>query len=158
MKETKEPGTETESQCLRCFRNKCTRCIVKLKFIKRITQLSIIVRFDGIYSSKDHRLGMLVPRQRVRGGSRGTCDRISHATLMHGFETGSDITPLPCSSRLDRLHVRREDTDFDRTHVRFGGEHAQYVIVFERAFNNTNIGDHALVGVVMRVEDQGTQR
>jgi hypothetical protein len=76
---------------------------------------------------------------------------------VHGLEPGGDVANFPRSQRLDGFHAGSEDADLDGTHVDFGGEHAQDVIGFERAFDDADVGDDALVGVVMRIEDEGAQ-
>ena len=77
---------------------------------------------------------------------------------MHGLESGGNVADFPGTQSLDGFHTGGEDPDLDRFHIHFGGEHAQDIVGLERAFDDTDVGNDALVRVVMRIEDERAER
>ncbi len=157
VEESQKARAEAESERLRRLRLEGERGVVELQFFERLAQVGVIVRFDGVDARKDHRLGMAVARQRFGGRIGGAGDGVAHAAFVHGLETRGDVTDLARPQTLDGLHARREDADLHGAHIDLGGEHAQHVRGLERAFDHAHVRDDALVGVVMRVEDQRAQ-
>ena len=157
MEETQEAGPEAESQRLRCLRLKGERGVVELELIQRLAQVAVVISLHGVDSGEYHGFRGTISGQWFGSGRRGARDRIPHPALVDRFEAGRDVAHFAGSETLNGLHPRSKYANLHRSHIHFGGEHAQDIGGFERAFDNPDVGDHALIGIIVRIEDQGAQ-
>ncbi len=157
MEQPQESGAEAKAQRLRGLRLEGQRGVVQLQFIERVAQVAVVVGVHGIDSGEDHRLGVTVAGQRVGGRSGWVRNGVAHAAVMHRLQAGGNIPHFAGAQAGYGFHARRKDADFHRLHVHAGRHHAQRLARLDLAFHHAHIGDHALVGIVVRVEHQRAQ-
>ena len=85
-------------------------------------------------------------------------DRVTHAALADVLHAGDQVADLPNAevAGLDRLGTDHADLEHLVDHA--GRHHLDPVAVRELAVDHPDVGDHAPVGVVDRVEDQRARR
>ena len=112
-----------------------------------------------IEAGEHHRLRRTVARQRLGRRLRVVGERVADAALLHVLEAGGDVADLArrqLRHRLERRDGRRRPRSARR--ARFVRHQPQPAPAVDDAVDDAHVGDHALVGVVLAVEDQRAQR
>src|SRR6476619_6363566 len=70
---------------------------------------------------------------------------------------GRDVSDLPCGEPLDRYGIRREDAELEQLGLLLRGHEQDAVALADAPVDDPDVRDHALVRVVVRVEDERAQ-
>src|SRR5713101_3084674 len=158
VEQTEESAAKPESQRGRVLRLVRKRAVVELQLLERLLQVGELVRVGGKQAREHHRLDLSIAGERAGGSAFRAGDRVSDTGVDHVLDRGGDVTDLTRGQFLGRRGPRREPShliDF----VNFSGvHHPDLVARLDLAIDDADVGDDAAVDVVMRVEDQRTQR
>src|SRR5207247_1664685 len=105
------------------------------------------------------RISTIVPGSgRSAGLSMATsapfCVITRYSTGGDRLEAGRDVTGLPRLEARDGPRVGNENAELEQFALLLGREKADAVVRGERAIDDADVRDHALVRVVVRVEDE----
>ena len=129
--------------------------VVQGELLERVTQLAELVALGREEPAEDHRMDDLVARQRLRGGPPQRRDGVADAHLGDLFDPGDDVADLAGLEALDRRHLGAEVAELLDLDALAGAHHLHHLVAREGAVDHANVGHHAAVLVVLRVEDQG---
>ena len=118
----------------------------------------ILVPFDGIEPGEHHRLHFLEAGEGLGGRARGLRDRVADLRVAETLDVGDDEADLADAEALDGQRLGREDPDLIDV-VRLAVDHHRHLHAgTDGAVDDADLDDHAAVGVVPGVEDQGLER
>ena len=157
MEEAQETTAESEAQRRRGLRPVGQRGVIQLELLQRVPQQGVLLANDRVEASEDHRLSRTIARQRLLGRRVGTGDGIAHRHIPHILETGGDVAHLAGREPLHRHHLRAEDTDLHRLGLLAVCHQHQQLVHAYLTVHHTHVGDDALVGIVVRIEDEGPE-
>jgi hypothetical protein len=101
VEKSQEPGPEAKPQRLRSLRLENQGGVIELQFVERFAQVAVIIGIHGIDPGKDHRLGMAIPGQRLRGCCSGwVSNGITHPAFVDRLEPGRDVPTSPADRLL----------------------------------------------------------
>ena len=101
---------------------------------------------------------MLVAGQRGRGGPGRARHRVADLGLADVLEPRRDVADLARHQLPDRDELRAEDAELERFGLDPAAHEPDRLAVADRSLREADVDDHALVGVVVAVEDQALQR
>ncbi len=158
VQQAEEAAPETEAEGAGGLRLVRQRRVVQLQPLEGVAQVRVVVAVDGVEPGVDHRVRVLVAGQRlgravVLAGHGVTDPRL--ADVLHAGDQVADLAD-PEVLRLHRLRADHADLEHLVHHA--VGHHLDAVAVAQLAVDDADVGDHAAVGVVDRVEDQGPRR
>ena len=81
-------------------------------------------------------------------------DRVADLGLADVLQAGRDVADLARHEPVDRHELRAEDAQLQRLRLGAAGHQADGLARLERALGEPDVDDHALVGVVVAVEDE----
>jgi hypothetical protein len=134
------------------------RGVVQRQLVERLGQVLVVVGGHRIDGGEDHRLGFLVAGQRLRSRPLGGGDGVADGDVPHRLDAGDDIAhgtggELTGLDLLELEHTHLLDLVFLlRVHQADGLAGLQGPLLDPAEH------DHAAVGVVLGVEDQGLER
>ncbi len=99
----------------------------------------------------------MIACQRLGRATAFQCNGVAHPAVTDDFEAGRDITYLAGRERGGGLQAGGEVAQLRRLGSLVIGEHAQAVRAPDLAIHHAHVRYHALVHIVVRVEDQGAQ-
>ena len=155
VQQAEETDTETKAQRgggLR-FVDQCG--VIEHELLKRITEHRIVRAVQWVQAGEHHGFGVVVAGQR-RGGrlvERG--DGVAHLGQAHVLDTRDQVAHFADAEALGRLGFRGAHTNFQQFMGGAGGHHLNLLARTQAAVNDTDVGDHAAVGVVDGIEDHG---
>ena len=148
---------EAEPECDRAFGLVDERCVVELQSFERFTQQRVFFAVGRIQASKHHGFGRPITGQRLGGRTRHRGDRVAHAHVAHVLEASRDVTHLAGLEAINGHHRRMEDAHLHGLAAHPIRHHAHRLGGTGIAVDESAIRDDALVGVVVRIEDQRPQ-
>ena len=157
MQHPQEATPIAEAERDRALRCVAQRRVVQAELLERIAQQDVVVTLGRVQAGKDHRLGRPVARQRLGGRRLGQGNGVPDADLADVLETGRDVADLAGLEHLDRTHLRLEHTYLERIGLPPGRHQHQALASRNPPVDQATVGDHALVRIVVRIEDQPTK-
>ena len=134
------------------------RRVVELELLQGVAQRRVVVAVDRVEPGVDHRVGVLVAAERLGGAVVLRGDGVTDARLAYVLHAGDQVADL-ADADLPGLHgLGADHADLEHLVHGVGRHHLDPVAVAELAVDDADVGDHAAVGVVDRVEDQGAGR
>ena len=102
VEQPEEAAAEAEAERLRRLGLVEESGVVELQPLERVTQLGVLVGVAREEAREDHRLDVLVPRQRLLGGCALACrQRVADAERRDVLEPGDHVAHLAGDERLD---------------------------------------------------------
>ncbi len=103
--------------------------------------------------------GRAVAGQGLGGGALHTGDGVTHLGILHVFDGGSEVAHLAGDQLAAGLHPQGEQVAALQHLIgRARGHHLHLHPGLDGTLHHTEIDDHAPVGVVLAVKDQGAER
>ena len=158
MQQTEEAATEAEPEGDRALRLEAEAGVVEVKLLHRFAQGRVVDARDGVDAGEDEALGGLVARQRLRGGSGDGGDGVADLGIADALEACGHVTDVAGPQLRHRDELRPEETEFEEFRLGAGTHEPHDVVLAERPLGHPNVNDHALVDVVVRVEDETLNR
>ena len=158
VEQPKEPTAKPGAERNAGFRLEGERGVVELQLLQRLPQEGVVVRLRRVEPGEDHRFRLLVAGERFRRRALGVCERVADAALAHVLQSGGDIANLARGEGAGRHRARRQVAHLKRIDIAAGGHEAEPVAALDGAVHDSHVGDHALVDVVLRIEDEAAQR
>ena len=159
VEQPEEAAAKAEAERLRRLGLVEERGIVELQPLERVTQLGVLVGVAREQAREDHRLDVLVARQRLLGGCALACrQRVADAERRDVLEPGDHVAHL-AGDELRHGHARRGHEP-ELLGVELGAERhrSKRGARLEAAVDDPDERDHAAVLVVGRVEDERARR
>ena len=158
VQQAEEAAAEAEAERARGLRLVGQRGVVELQPLERVAQRRVVVAVDRVEPGVDHRVGVLVAAERLGRAVVLAGDGVADPGLADVLHAGDQVADLADAdlAGLDRL--RADHADLEHLVHDAGGHHLDPVAVAELAVDDPDVGDHAAVGVVDRVEDQRARR
>jgi hypothetical protein len=154
VQEPEEAAAEAEPECLRRLGLVEQRRVVELELLEGVAELGVVVRVGREEAREDHRLDLLVARQRSPRAAAAGRQRVAHAETRHVLEPRDDVAHLPRLERVDRDPLRRHEAELLRVEVRAHRHRMQRGAGREPPVDDADERDHPAVLVVARVEDE----
>ena len=158
MQQAEEADAETEAERRRGFRLIAEGGVIELQLLQRLSQLGKIVTVDRVQPCEDHGVRLPVAGQHFRRRAAGQGDGVTDARLADVLHAGDQVAHFADREPLSLHRLRRDHPDLEHLVGGVGGHHQDAIAVLDRSVDNPDVGDHAAVGVVDRVEDQGPGR
>jgi hypothetical protein len=125
------------------------RGVVEVQTLQGVAQERVIVGVDRVKAGEDHRLGRLVAGQGFVGRPAGQGDRVADLAIGDDLQAGRQIANLAGGEPVDRSHRRPEDAEFQQVGALAGGHQLDGIAGANRAVNDPDVGDDALVAIVV---------
>ena len=158
VEQAEEPAAEPEPERHRALRLVREARVVEVQLLERVAHERVVLARDRVDPGEHEALGGLVAGQRRRGGPRRARDRVADLGLADVLEARGDVADLAGDQLLDRHELRPEDAQLQRLGHRAAAHQLDRLAVADRALGEPDVDDHALVGVVVAVEDQALER
>ena len=158
MQQAEEPAAEPEPERVARLRLVDQRGVVQPQLVQRVAQVGVVVAVHRVQAGVDHRPGVVVAGQRLarRAGHAG--HGVADPGLPDVLDPGDQVADLPGGQALARRRLRRDDPHLEGLVRRAGGHHHGSLAPGQAAVDHPDVGDHAAVGVVDRVEDERPRR
>ena len=154
VQQAEEATAEAEAERFGGLRLEDQRGIVQSQSLQRVAQLRILVAVHWVEAGENHRLDRPVAGQRAVGRAVTMRDRVADLRVSHDLQTGCHVAHLASGQFADGCHQWPELADLQRLGRYAGGHHQDGIAGLDAAIDHLDIGDHPLVRVVVRVEDQ----
>ncbi len=158
MEQAEEARAEAEAESLRVLGLVHERRVVQPQLLERVAQRRVLLAEHREEAREHHRLRRPIPGERLARRIRGEGERVAHATVGHGLQSGRDVADLTGRQPLDRHRVRREDAELQELGLLLRRHEQDPIAPLHGAVDDADMRDDALVRVVVRVEDQGAER
>jgi hypothetical protein len=132
--------------------------VVETQPLKRLAQEGVVVIGGWVQAGEHHRLGRSVPWQRLSSWRGGKGDRVADLELADVLQAGRDVADLARVQALVHHHAWREDANFEHVGLLIVGHHLDALAAADRAIDDADVRDHALVRIVMRVKHERAER
>ncbi len=127
-------------------------------FCKGGAQVVELVVGRGKQPAEDDRHRLLVAGKGHLGRARHLGDRVADPDVREPLDVGDDVADLADAQLVAGDLARPEPAQAGDFVIRSFGHQADRLADAERAVDDSHVGDHALVVVELRVEDQGPER
>ena len=154
MKKSEESTTETKAKGYRTLRRECERCIVELQFLKRSTQVFVIVRINRINTGKNHWLYFLESFNSLVAWVRNRCNGITNLYFGSRLDTRNDISHLTCCEFFCWHHIHLEYTHLVGYIFHSCIEEFHFITLTNGSVSNLTKNDDSTEGIKNRVENQ----
>ena len=159
MKQPKETTAETKSKSNRCLRLKKQWCIIELKLLQRITEITILRTICRIQTTVYHRLYFLIARKCLSTWSLIISNGITHTGITKIFNACCNISNHTGSQLITRNKLSCAKISYFNNLCRKSGCHHTDLCAFLYAsVHNTTEYNNALISVINRIKDQRLQR
>ena len=133
--------------------------VVELELLQGVPQIWILGAVLGVNAAVHHGAGGAVAGQGLGGGALHTGDGVTHLGILHVFDGGSEVAHLAGDQLAAGLHPQGEQVAALQHLIgRARGHHLHLHPGLDGTLHHTEIDDHAPVGVVLAVKDQGAER
>ncbi len=129
-----------------------------MELLQRVAQERVILATHGVDAGKDQALGLLITGEGCVGRASDCRDGVADLCIAHALEPGRDVADFARHQLSDRHQLRPEDAELKRVGDGATGHQPDLVAVADGALGQPDVDDHALVGVVMAVEDEALER
>ena len=128
--------------------------VVQVELLERLAEQRVVLAGDRVDPGEDEALRRLVAGERCgrRPGHRR--HRVADLGVADALQPGRDVADLSGGELLHGNELRPEHAELQRLGGRAGAHQPDLVVLAERALGQADVDDHALVGVVVAVEDQ----
>ena len=154
VQQAEEAAAEAEAQGGRTLGRVGQGRVVDRQFRQRRLELFVVGRVERVDAAEDHRADLLEARDRLLGGVAGERDGVTDLHVRDFADIDDDVTDRAWTEFVLRLHLRREDADFldDGAHAVI--HQLDRLAGLERAGEDADVADDALVGIEQRIEDE----
>src|SRR5262249_53575069 len=132
--------------------------VVQLQLVKGVAQIRVVRAVNRIQPRVDHRLGFAVARQRFGGAVAYRRHGVADLRLADVLDPGDQVAHLPHAQACTGLRLGRNDADLEQFVSGAGGHHRDALTPTDLAVDHADVGHHAAVDVVHRVEDHRAGR
>jgi hypothetical protein len=154
VEQAEEAAAKPEPEGDRALRLVGEARVVEMELLEGVAEERIVLAADRVDPGEDEALRRLVAGQRLARrpgvGRQGVAD----LGVADALEPGRDVADLARDELPDRHELRPEDAELQRLGGRARAHQPDLVVLAERARRQPDVDDHALVGVVVAVEDQ----
>ena len=154
----KPQKTAAESKAQSCGRLRLVKegGVVELKLLQSVPQVIVLGPVRRIQAAVHHGRHLFIARKGRVAGIRPICDRIAHPGIPHILDAGGQISHHARGQLLagNKL-ARSEISHLHHIGLRPGGHHADGRSLFHSSVHQAAEHNHALVGVVDRIKNQG---
>ena len=158
MQQPEEAAAEPEAQRGRGLRLVHQRGVVEPQLVQRVAQQREVGPVDRVQPGVDHGLGVPVPGQRIPGRVGGVGHRVADPGLPDVLHAGDQVADLAHPEAGRGLRLGRDHAHLEQFVHLAGEHHPDPLPGADVAVDDADVGDHAAVGVVHRVEDQRAGR
>ena len=155
VQQAEEAAAEAEPERVARLRLVQQRGVVQPQLVQRVAQVRVVIAVHRVQAGEDHRLGRGVARQRLRRRAGHAGHGVADPRLPHVLHPGDQVADLSGGQALARYGLGRDHSYLERLVRRAGGHHHASLAPGQAAVDHPDIGHHAAVGVVDRVEDEG---
>ncbi len=134
------------------------RRVVQPQLVQGVAQQRVVRAVQRVQAGEHHRARLLVAAERHGGALVHRRDGVTDLGLPDVLHTGDDVAHLADAQAVGDLRLRRDDADLQQLVGGAGGHHRDALALGQLAVHDTDVGDHAAVGVVHRVEDHRAGR
>ena len=129
-----------------------------MELVERVAQLRVVVAAHRVDAGEDERQRLPVAGE-GSAASRPAVVMVSPtAGLADALQAAGDVPDLTGHETLARDRLRPEVAQLEDLRLGAGAHEADALVVVERAGGEPDVGDDALVRVVVAVEDEGLER
>ena len=154
MQQAEEPAAETETErSARGLRFVDQRGVVEPQPVQGIAQQRVVRTVDRIQARIDHRLRIAIAAEGLLGRLDRIGDGVADPGLADVLHAGDQVADLADAEPVGRLRLGRDDADLEQFVGRAGRHHLDPLARGELPVDDADVGDHAAVDVVDRVED-----
>ncbi len=132
--------------------------VVQLELVEGVAQQRVVAAVQRVQAGEHHRARVLVAAQRFGRTLVHRGDGVTDLGLPDVLHTGDDVAHLADAETVGDLRLGRDDADLQQLVRRTRGHHLDALALGELAVDHSDVGDHATVGVVDRVEDHRAGR
>ena len=158
MQKAKEAAAETEAEGRRVLGFEGQRPVVELQLLEGLLEVTEAVGVRRKEAGEDHRLHLAVAGQCGRCSVFRGGDRVADPRIDDVLDRRRDVADLTGAQLLGGSGARREPSDLVHLVDLAGVHHPDFRARDDLPVDDADVGDHAPVRVVMRVEDQRTER
>ena len=156
VEQAEEPAAEPEPERDRALRLEREARVVEVQLLERLAQQRVVLAADRVDARRTR--GSWPPGSRAAARSAGRAwrrERVADLRLADVLEPGRDVADLAGDELLDRDELRPEDAELERLGARRRWPSAGSAsLALSVPCGQPDVDDHALVGVVVAVEDQ----
>ena len=158
MKKPQEAAPEAEAQRHRALRLIGQGSVVELELFQGIPQLRIFGSVGRIHAGEHHGLHFLIALEGFRRRILRPGDGIAHPGVGNGLDGGGEIANLACAQCVSGFHaLGMEIAHLHHLIDRAAGHHLYVHALGNYAVHDTEIDNHALITVILAVENQRAQ-
>ena len=158
VKEAQEAAAEPEAERDRALGRIGEARVVEMQLLERVTEQRIVLATDRVDAREHEAIRLLVAREGFVRRPRHGRDGVADLGVADALEPGRDIADLARDQVPDGHELRPEDAELERVGLGATPHQTDRVAVTDRPLGEADVDDHALVRVVVAVEDQGLQR
>ncbi len=112
VQQSEESAAESEAQRNRTLRHESKRCVVKLKFLERCSQILEILGLDRVDAGKHHRLYLLKSGNSLLAWVGNVRKRVAHLNLGGCLDARNDVAHVAAMQFLTWRQIHLQNTDF----------------------------------------------
>ena len=157
VEQSQEAAAEAEAQGRRRFGLVEQRGVVEHQLFERVAQLAVVRAVGRIETGKDHRLDASEARNRFGRRFGGVRQGVAHQDVLDVLDGCGQEAHVAGLEFIDVDHVGGEDAQARDVVLGAGGHELDARAGLEAAVQHAEQHDHALIGVVPAVEDQGLE-
>ena len=159
MEKPEESAAEAESQCDGGLRLEAQRSVVELELFQRVAEVYVLCAVRRVDTAEHHRVYLAVAGKRLFRRSVSGSYSIADLGLTDGLDGSRDVSDLArlesgAGHKLGGAH----NAGLHNGEFRAGRHHFYAVAGLNGAFLYPDVGDNALVAVVVAVEYQRLER
>ncbi len=157
MQQAEEAAAEAGAEGNARLRLKGERRVVELELLERFAEERVVVGLRWVEAGEDHRLRLAIAGERLRRRRCRVSECVADADVADVFEAGRDVADFACAQATARLGIGDEEADLERVDIAFRQHEAELVPVLDGTIDHSEVGEHAFVGIVLRIEDESAQ-
>ena len=147
VEQSQEPATEAETQGGRRLVLEGERGIVQLQLLQAGAQVFVVLGFDGINASEDHRLNLLESFYGLGRGVADAGDGVAHLHLDGILDARDDVAHIACAQLAARHHVHAQRSNLLCLILLLGVDEAHALSGTHHSVHYLEVGDDATIGV-----------
>ena len=145
MEHPKKPAAESKTQSLRGFRFILKGRIIEVQLVERLSQILIVIRFNGEKTCKNPRLNLLKTRQRRLARMIGCGDRVPHRRAKDVLDAGDHKAHLAGVKNLLIQRLGGKDTELIDEMALACRHQNDLLFPLNGTINDSDQGDHTKI-------------
>ncbi len=153
VQQAEEAAPEAEAERAGGLRLVDQRRVVEPQPVQGVAQQREVRAVDREQARVHHRLGVAVTAERLGSGLGGIGHGVADPGLADVLHPGDQVADLADAQALGHHRFGRDDADLEQLVGGAGGHHLDLLARADVAVDHPDVGDHAAVDVIDRVED-----